>query len=136
MLFRSDKAPPAQPKYHQHIAGWNARPSCTAYSTTKKELENYLHPDAIKTIAPTFPNAIADFDDVPMLLAETLHTADANAPAWNTVTEETKKEKASRAKRRLNQECVDAMTVARLAQSDPTGEITTWLKAVGVKLAA
>lgn len=131
-----DKAPPAQPKYHQHIAGWNARPGCTAYSTTKKELENYLHPDAIKAIAPTFPNAIADFDDVPMLLAETLHTADANAPAWNTVTEETKKEKASRAKRRLNQECVDAMTVARLAQSDPTGEITIWLKAVGVKLAA
>lgn len=131
-----DKAPPAQPKYHQHITAWNARDNCTAYCTTKRELENYLHQDAIKSIAPTFPNAIADFDDVPMLLAEALHTADATAPAWNTVTEDTKKEKASRAKRRLNQECVDAMTVARLAQSDPTGEITAWLKAVGEKLAA
>lgn len=130
-----DKAPPAQPKYHQHLAGWNARANCTGYCTTKSELENYLHPDAIKTIAPTFPNVIADFDDVPMMLAQTLHTADANAPAWNAVTEETKKEKESRAKRRLNLECVDKMTVALLAQSDPNGEIIGWLKAVGAKLA-
>lgn len=131
-----DKAPPTRPKYHQHITAWNARDNCTAYCTTKRELENYLHSDVIKTIAPTFPNTIADFDDVPLLLAETLHIADPNAPAWSTVTEETKAEKASRAKRRLNQECVDAMTVARLAQSDPTGEITMWLKAVGAKLTA
>jgi len=131
-----DEAPPVQPKYHQYIAAWNARRNCTAYCTTKKELENYLHPDAIRTIAPAFPNAIADFDDVPLLLAQTLHTAYVNASAWNTVDEETKKKKASRAKRRLNQECVDAMTIARLAQSDPTGEITTWLRAVGVQLAA
>jgi hypothetical protein len=130
-----DKAPPAQPKYHRHITDWNARANCTACSTTKKELENYLHPDAIKSIAPSFPNAIADFDDVPLVLAQTLHTADANAPAWNTVTEDNKEEKARRAKRRLNQECVDKMTVALLAQSDPNGEITGWLKAVGAKLA-
>jgi putative ATP-dependent endonuclease of the OLD family len=130
-----DKAPPAQPKYHRQIAGWNARANCAAYSTTKKELENYLHPDAIKTIALTFPNVIADFDDVPLLLAQTLHTADANAPAWNTVPDETKKEKASKAKRRLNMECADAMTYARLAQSDPNGEIISWLKAIGAKLA-
>lgn len=131
-----DQAPPAPPKYHQFLAEWNARQNCTAFNTTKRELENYLHPDAIKAIAPTFPNIISDFDDVPMLLAETLHTADANAPAWDTVAGETKKKKASQAKKRLNRECVDAMTVARLEQSDPNGEITIWLKAVGEKLAA
>ena len=131
-----DKNPPANPKYHAHITGWNARENCTAFCTTKKELENYLHPTVIKSIAPTFPDTIADFGDVPLMLAETLHTADANAPAWNAVTEENKKDKASRAKRRLNQECVDIMTVALLAQSDPNNEITTWLKAVGAKLVA
>ena len=93
-----------------------------------------LNPEAPKFIAASFPDVIADFDDVPLLLAQTLHTADATAPAWDTVTTETKKEKASRAKRRLNQECVDNMTVELLAQSDPTGEITGWLKAVGEKL--
>ncbi len=134
-LTDRDKQPPAQPKYHQRIAEWNARANCTAVCTTKRELENYLHPDAIKSIAPTFPNAIADFDDVPLVLAQTLHTADANAPAWNTVPDDTRKEKSSRAKRRLNTECVDKMTVALLAQSDPNSEISGWLKAVGAKLA-
>jgi putative ATP-dependent endonuclease of OLD family len=131
-----DVAPPADPKYHRHITEWNARTNCTAFCTAKSELENYLHPDAIKAIAPTFPNAIADFDDVPAMLAQTLHTADVNAPAWATVTPENKKEKASKAKRRLNQECADKMTFALLAQSDPNAEIAGWLRAIGVKLAA
>lgn len=130
-----DKAPPAQPKYHRQISDWNQRTNCVAYSTAKKELENYLHPTVIRSIIPTFPNVINDFDDVPLMLAEALHTADANAPAWSAVTDEHKKEKASRAKRRLNQECVDNMTAALLAQSDPGGEIIGWLKAVGAKLA-
>jgi predicted ATPase len=129
-----DKAPPAQPKYHRHITDWNTRTNCTAYCTTKKELENYLHPDAIKSIAPSFPNAIADFDDVPLLLAQTLHTDDPHAPAWNTVTDGKKEEKARRAKCRLNQECVEKMTAALLTQSDPNSEITNWLKAVGARL--
>lgn len=130
-----DNPPPQNPKYHQYLVDWNARPNCIAYCTAKRELENYLHPDAIRTIAPTFPNVIADFDDVPEMLAEALHVADANAPAWNTVPQDKRKEKASRAKRRLNKECADQMTVARLAQTDPQGEITTWLKAIGEKLA-
>lgn len=129
-----DNPPPASPKYHQHITTWNLRPNCAAYCTTKKELENYLHPDAVKSIAPAFPDTIADFDDVPLMLAQTLHTADAAASAWSTVPEDTKEYKASRAKRRLNQECADKMTVALLAQTDPNGEIASWLKAVGAKL--
>lgn len=129
-----DNAPPANPKYHTHIVAWNARANCKAFCTTKRELENYLHVDAIKTIASAFPNSIGDFDDVPLLLAEALHTEDTTAPPWITLDSETKKYKASRAKRRLNQECVDRMTVALLAQSDPEGEIATWLKSVGEKL--
>ena len=129
-----DIAPPANPKYHRHIAEWNARPNCTAFCTTKKELENYLHPAAIKFVAPSFPDTINAFDDVPMMLAQTLHTADVNAPPWQNVTDENKKKKASKAKRCLNQECVDQMTVELLEQSDATGEIIGWLKAVGAKL--
>lgn len=130
-----DNEPPKQPKYHRHISDWNQRAGCAAFSTSKKELENYLHPTAIRTTAPSFPGVINDFDDVPLMLAEALHTADAHAPAWDTVTVERKKEKASKAKRRLNQECADNMTAALLAQSDPGGEIVGWLRAVGEKLA-
>ncbi len=129
-----DEPPPACPKYHSYLTIWNARANCTAYCTNKREMENYLHASAIQAIAANFPGSIADFDDVPLMLAEALHTADASAQTWSTVTDEKKKEKASRAKRRLNTECVDKMTAQLLSQSDPRGEIVTWLKEIGSKL--
>jgi putative ATP-dependent endonuclease of OLD family len=130
-----DVPPPAPPKYDQHIVRWNARDNCTAVCTSKKELENYLHPRAIQGIAPSFPAFFDDFADVPMLLAEALHVNEPNAPAWNTLSDERKDEKAKRAKRRLNQECVSRMTIEMLGLSDPRAEITAWLIAVGNRLA-
>lgn len=127
-LTDRDNQPPAQPKYQTQLTAWNQRPRTTGLCTTKRELENYLHPDAIRTIAPTFPNAILDFDDVPLLTAEALHTADPNSPPWAGVDAAKKKEKASRAKRRLNTDAADAMTIAMLQSSDPTGEIESWLR--------
>ena len=46
-LFDRDNKPPAQPKYHRQVAEVNARDKCKARSTLKKEMENYLHKDAI-----------------------------------------------------------------------------------------
>ena len=64
------------------------------------------------------------------MTAKALHTADKNAPLWEGVDAAKKKDKASRAKRRLNQEASDAMTVAMLQSSDPKGEIESWLKRI------
>jgi putative ATP-dependent endonuclease of the OLD family len=133
-LTDRDNAPPAAPKYDAQHQLWAARPNCTVLCTTKRELENYLHSDAIRSIAPLFPTTIADFDDVPMMLAEALHSADPAAPSWSTLPHEKQKEKAGRAKRRLNQECADNMTAALLAESDPAGEIAGWLTAIGATL--
>lgn len=130
-----DNPPPANPKYQGHLDGWNGRENCSGHCTAKRELENYLHPDAIRTIAPDFPDTIDDFDDVPEMLARTLHESDPASPAWDTVTPENKKRKASKAKRRLNQECADAMTVEMLAESDPQGEITQWMRIIATHLA-
>jgi len=130
-----DKQPPAQPKYHTHLTAWNQRPGTTGLCTTKRELENYLHPDAVRTVAPTFPNSILDFDDVPLMTAEALHTADPQAPPWDEVLAEKKKDKASRAKRRLNTVAADAMTLPMLQISDPSGEIESWLRQIAGHLA-
>jgi predicted ATPase len=130
-LTDRDVSLPANPKYHAHLETWNARQGCTAWCTEKRELENYLHPDTIKAIAPSFPSLIGDFDDVPLLLAEALHSMDPSAPAWPAVTSQNQKDKASRAKRRLNKECVELMTPDLLAVSDPNGEIAGWLRAIG-----
>lgn len=129
-----DETPPALPKYHAHITAWNQRVNCTAWATTKRELENYLHVNSITPISQNFPTIINDFDDVPMMLAESLHVDNPAAPAWATVDADKRKEKANRAKRRLNQECVDNMTVALLSVSDPNNEISTWLRQIGVRL--
>ena len=117
------------------MAVWNARAGCNARCTNKRELENYIHPSAIIAVFANFPAVIADFDDVPLMLAEAIHIADPAAPAWAAVPAETRKEKASRAKRRLNQDCMDKMTPALLAQSDPAGEITAFLRDIAARLA-
>lgn len=130
-----DNPPPAQPKYHTHLTAWNQRPGTTGLCTTKRELENYLHPDAVRTVASTFPNSILDFDDVPLMTAEALHRADPQAPPWDGVSEEKKKEKASRVKRRLNTAAADAMTLPLLQISDPSGEIESWLRQIAGHLA-
>lgn len=131
-----DNAPPEQPKYQTHLTAWNQRPGTTGLCTTKRELENYLHPDAIRTIAPTFPNTFGDFDDVPLMTAEAIHTADPNSLPWAGVDAVKKKEKASRAKRRLNIDAANAMTLAMLQSSDPTGEIERWLRQIATCLNA
>ena len=132
-----DKAPPAQPKYQASIAIWNARQNCQAVCTGKRELENYLHVDVIRAICPTFPNVVADFDDIPLILAQAFHAADPAAAApWATLSIEKQKSKKSSVKSRLNRECVNAMTVARLAISDPNNEVIGWLQSVGVLLEA
>jgi len=131
-----DNAPPANPKYDAQISLWNARPGCQAFCTGKKELENYLHPDAIRSEVPSFQAPVGDFDDVPLLVAEAIHRADPTAPDWAQVTPEKRAGKASRVKRRLNRECVDAMTPQLFQTSDAKGELISWLRAIASHLQA
>lgn len=129
-LTDRDTPPPAKPKYHDHLENWNARSNCTAWHTSKRELENYIHPTCIQRIAPAFPSSISDFDDVPMRLAECLHAASGSPNPWSGLSKEDKGKKASHAKKRLNTECVEFMTPALLAVTDPANEISSWLMAI------
>ncbi|HEY8995673.1 MAG TPA: ATP-binding protein [Lacunisphaera sp.] len=134
-LTDRDAAPPAAPKYNDKIIAWNARANCNARCTDKRELENYLHPTVIQLTIAGFPAAIADFDDVPLLMAEAVHVAAPGATPWATVLAKDRKEKASNAKKKLNQECVDRMTPALLALTDPQNFVTTFLRDIAARLA-
>jgi len=134
-LTDRDQAPPSQPKYQQQIAAWIAR-GCTAWATSKRELENYLHPNAVTAVVAGYTGNGADFEDVPMLFAEAVHTADPNAPAWAGIEADKKKRKGAAAKKRLNTVCVEQMTPGLLTQSDPNSEIRGWLRAIGQALNA
>jgi len=134
-LTDHDSQPSQPPKYQKHIDDWTKR-GCTAWVTKKRELENYLHPDVIKAVEPNYAGTGADFEDVPLLFAEAVHTAAPNTGAWSSLSDEVKKKKTSTAKKRLNNECVGQMTPVLLAKSDSNDEIRQWLRAIGAALTA
>jgi putative ATP-dependent endonuclease of the OLD family len=134
-LTDRDNPPPAQPKYQTQIAAWMAR-GCTAWVTTKRELENYLHVSVLTGAVPTYAGTGADFDDVPLIFAEAVHCATPGAPPWANVPAEKRKDKVGAAKKRLNGALAGQMTPALLSLADPADEVREWLRAVGVALTA
>lgn len=127
-----DTTPPDVPKYAEHIASINARNGCQALATQKRELESYLHHEAIAeayaehNIEIAFAGPFSAFDDVPSMVAEKVHVANGGDP-WVDQGEEKRRKKESKAKRILNNGAVAKMTVARLAETDPDDEIRGWL---------
>lgn len=121
-IMDRDTQPPQDPKYKQFSEDVQAR-GAFAYTTTKLEVENYIHHSLIIPDHPNYAGAGADFEDVPNLLARVTHE-DAEGPGtWAGLSKETQKSKESRAKKRLNGIYAGKMTQALLRQSDPNNEL-------------
>jgi predicted ATP-dependent endonuclease of OLD family len=125
------------PKYIQAVASINNldNPNKIAFNTTRRELENYLHPDAInETYAANGGQCnlikIDAQDDVPTLVAE--HTFTLAGHVWDELDDEKKKKKSDGKKKLLNTQAVEFMTVARLKETDGYNEIKTWLEQIQV----
>lgn len=129
-----DNRPPQLPKYDDCICKWNERQDCKAWCTSKKELENYLHPRVVKTIAPNFPDKVGDFDSVPELAARAIHEGSESTIPWDDLEKKEIEQKKSRVKARLNRQCADLMTVEDLADTDPDGDLRNWLEQIGKAL--
>lgn len=102
-----------------------------AVITTKREIENYLHPDAIKD-GMAINVSFSDVCDVPLIVAKAIHENSDSTKVWADILADDKElsDKTSRAKKRLNRDAAAKMTYARFQQSDPTGEISGWLKRI------
>ena len=137
-LMDRDIPPPENPKYHKFAQKIAVRTNCTAWTTERKELENYLHPDVIKAIYPNYEGTGDEFEDVPELFAQAVHECSQSEDSWDEVKKYEKKlgKKTSSAKRRLNQEFVSNMTPTLLSQIDTHDEIRSWLKQIGKELKA
>lgn len=135
-IFDRDYQPPSQPKYHKEAAEIQARSNCTVWITSKKELENYVHPDVLRAEYQGYKGTGEDFEDVPSLLARAIHEAVEAGVPWAEVEADVEKfkKKESQAKHRLNKNFVNKMTPDLLRKSDSTGEIRAWLRAVGTAL--
>lgn len=122
-------------KYIQAVANINNlnNPSKVAFNTTRRELENYLHPDAINEVYAANGGQcnlveINVQDDVSTLVAEHTYTLAGNN--WDELEDEKKKKKSDRKKKLLNTQAVELMTVARLKETDGFTEIVVWLNQI------
>lgn len=123
-----DRDTEVPPRYQAAVDDVNARGGRDwARLTTKREMENYLHPEAIAEalgVEVTFD----DHDDVPEIVARALHDAAEDAGPWDDLTPEKKGKKCSSAKKRLNADAAAKMTLAHLAARDPDGEVRGWFE--------
>jgi putative ATP-dependent endonuclease of OLD family len=131
-LYDRDTEPPALARYHAAIEQLNQRPRCKALSTGKKEMENYVHFEAVNetynrfSISLGLTSGFGDFEDVPSLVAARVHSLSDAQKEWSELSDATRKLKASRAKANLNNIAASLMTKERLEQVDPSGDIIGW----------
>ncbi|HUQ71028.1 MAG TPA: hypothetical protein VM165_15985 [Planctomycetaceae bacterium] len=106
------------------------RLGCDAALTTKRALENYLHPAAIQA-ATGITIDFGDHDPVAERLVGSRPHLDA---VWPTFTRRSRQRLLNLAKRTLNTQAVRHMTSALLAERDPTGEVLGWFQRIGALL--
>jgi putative ATP-dependent endonuclease of the OLD family len=140
-LCDRDVEPPAPAKYENYIEEVRARASCRARSTLKKEIENYLHINAITAAyrendinLPLVAN-FGPFVDVPQEISRLVHEASGSPNPWNTLSEEDMKKKKSGAKKMLCSHGPKYMDRALLGEVDPEGDLLQWFQDIAGLLA-
>ena len=102
---------------------------CHAFLTSKRAVENYLHPLAIVEVCG-IDLPIDDDSDVASLLALKM-MARSGQSSWHELPYKRQRRLHEKAKKVLNVKAVQKMTPALLAQRDPGGEVTGWMQAIG-----
>ncbi|MGH8766990.1 MAG: hypothetical protein ACREVT_02255 [Burkholderiales bacterium] len=133
-----DTQPPEKPKYHAIAEELKKRKNCTVWTTERKELENYIHPEVIKGEYPAYAGSSQAFEDVPTPLAQAVHEASESGQPWADVLADQEKlaKKVSKAKTRLCNAFASKMTPDFLTKIDTNNEVRTWLAAIGEALKA
>ncbi|HUQ69936.1 MAG TPA: hypothetical protein VM165_10455 [Planctomycetaceae bacterium] len=103
------------------------RSGCEAALTTKRALENYLHPAAIQA-ATGITIDFGDHDPVAERLVRSRPHLDA---VWPTFSRRCRQRLLNLAKRTLNTQAVRHMTADLLAERDPVGEVLGWFRRIG-----
>lgn len=133
-LFDRDTIPPAKPKYFSEINEINKRENCKAICTNKRELENYIHKDAItkvyinNSIDLQLNNNFEDFDDVPDEIAKKVHQKKSKKDWEADLNDKERSKKISNVKKLLNNEAIKLVTLNMLREIDKDNEILNWFK--------
>lgn len=136
-------APLAKPEFHicdretspetelrwQYANVVNSRPGCCAVVASKRSMENYVHPAAIRE-ANGVDVKFGSNDDVADLIARSCYDRDYPDKSWDELPRRVKTRRRNRVKQWLNRAAVERMTPQRLAEQDPQGEVRSWLEAM------
>ena len=131
-LFDRDAPSAALPKHAAKIDAVNQRPNCKAVSTSRLEIENYVHHQAINACAQARGlacNLVAPFrpdDDVPALLVSALNMHAPQNAKWGSTG----------VKAWLAETVVSTMDANMLAEIDPAGEMMGWMNVIKAMLEA
>ena len=127
-ILDRDIEPPEAAKYQDAANRVNERGQ-TAYITSAREMENYIHFQAINDAFDlNLENNFSNFDDVPTLVAIEVHNASETTKLWEEVNDKKRGQKESKAKKKLNREAISFMTPELLTEIDKDDEVRTWLK--------
>jgi hypothetical protein len=122
------EVPPISEERRRLAEALNRQPSCKAVLTSKRAMENYLHPEAIRE-ASGLQVSFGDSDDVAELAARaSLQPGDSRC--WESLSKRSRRRLRDKAKKWLNREAVDCMTAERLAERDPDDEVIGWLRTI------
>lgn len=122
-IYDRDIATP--PTYQAAVDSVNSRTNGSwATLTNKREIENYIHPDAIQEVF-NVTITFTDTCDVPNILSNQVNLDTTNAYF---------RLGSSRAKKVLNELATQRMTIARINAIDTTNEIENWLRQIANRL--
>lgn len=89
----------------------------TAFLTSKREAENYIHPRAIREALELYADVeFGDWDDVPEIVAQQVHLDSESETPWGELNDKKRRKKIDNAKSRLNFEAAHVMTLAELRE--------------------
>lgn len=127
LLDREDE--PETSRREELACRLNDSPSCYAFVTGKRSLENYLHPDVVTEVCRVAVS-FGDHESVADLVAHRIFESKPRSITWQALPYRSRKRLRDRAKCWLNTEAVDWMTIGHLEERDPDGEIQHWLATI------
>jgi hypothetical protein len=126
-LFDREREPETNQRM-QALQTAKLHPGCVATMTSKRAIENYLHPAAIQE-ACGIDLAYDHETNVSEALALQL-LAQGGGTSWRALPCKRQRRLHEKAKKILNHKAVQFMTAELLAQQDPAGEMIGWLQTI------
>lgn len=122
-----DREMPPETERREAAAAFVAsRSGCRSFMTSKRALENYLHPKAIAAAG----GGEISFDEDDCVTSVLARAWFEPGRIWRELPGGVRSRFSQHAKRWLNTVAVEQMTPELLDESDPAGDIRTWLQTI------